>query len=60
MKEWWTQTFTAMQAVGQELNRLHSLVLKNELIGSDFERVEKALMEMMDQIASPTENLPTA
>lgn len=60
MKEWWTQTFTAMQAVGQELNRLHSLVLKNELIGSDFERIEKALNEMMDQIASPTENLPTA
>ena len=60
VKEWWTQTFTTMQAVGQELIRLHSMVLKNKLNGNDFKSIEKALNEMMDQIASPTENLPTA
>ena len=59
-REWWVNTFAAMESVGDQLKRIHSLFGLNELRDSDFVKVRSTIEGMIEQIASPTDNLPSA
>ena len=59
-REWWRLTFAAMEAVGQELNRIHSLGRTERVNPSDFVKVRESIEAMIEQIGSPSEHLASA